>query len=522
MRVLTFVWLANLAFVARGVDWSERYNVDPRRSALVWTTGHNISVVVCPSDNPLTTPASAAARRSADYNIALDLFPEGALTGDAERELRRREERVKAIIESVIGDTRIISQDRARLMGELVGEVVSKCLREAGGLPPQSGRPYLNPRLIYIDGLVLPLGGAVARLFLERPPPSDDMADLILEDRRSYGPLDITFPSSFVLLNPLTTPASAAARRSADYNIALDLFPEGALTGDAERELRRRERASESHYRECNRRHSHYKSRSCSTHGRTGRGGGLQVSPRSGASATNQDVLLKPSYIAGLVLPLVVRSRGSSWRGRHRRNMADRHLDMDLGANTFMRINSMHNTSIVRALVAEVHWEAFARYGVKLLGNTMSREEYLDAVGLSTGVTMSLIQQINGTVLRQDVITTSRKYVGNFLKAYLLMSNQYFSFMDHSIAWLADDIAVYTADDILRLRSPTGADTLRQEWKKYAAEANKGLKNMRLISVGLLLSYRNSANDIRFQASDTLGNLVPPSWLALKYMFPAV
>lgn len=94
--------------------------------------------------------------------------------------------------------------------------------------------------------------------------------------------------------------------------------------------------------------------------------------------------------------------------------------------------------------------------------------------------------------------------------------------MDHSIAWLASDIAAYVVDDILRLRSPAATGVIRQEWLKYAAEANKGLKNMRLVSVGLLLSYRNGASDLRFQSSETLGGIVPPSWMALKYLFPAV
>ncbi|GAU90175.1 hypothetical protein RvY_02631-2 [Ramazzottius varieornatus] len=203
----------------------------------------------------------------------------------------------------------------------------------------------------------------------------------------------------------------------------------------------------------------------------------------------------------------------------------------------------MQNNTVARIIFSQVHWETFARYAVKVLGNTMSREEvsfglttyvrqksdhrffflqYLDAVGFSTGLTMSLMQQVNGTVIRQDVVTTARKFVGNFLKAYLLMNNQYFSFMDHSIGWLADDIALYTADDILRVRVPAGTPATRGEWDKYAKAASQGLRNLRLISIGLLMSYRNGPMSLQFQPPEVLGSMVPPAWMAMRYQFPAV
>ncbi|XP_055345896.1 uncharacterized protein LOC129593549 isoform X2 [Paramacrobiotus metropolitanus] len=242
-----------------------------------------------------------------------------------------------------------------------------------------------------------------------------------------------------------------------------------------------------------------------------------------GASESAPDITLESSFIDGMVLPLGgAVARLFLERPPPVENVAERHLDFDLGANTFMKINSLQNVSLVRSIIAEVHWEALARYGMKLLGNSLTREEYLDAVGFGLGLTMSLTHHLNGTVLLQDVSTTAKKYVANFLKAYLLMSNQYYSFMDHSIAWLADDIAAYASEDVLRIRDTSAASEVRQEWNKYAAEANKGLRSLRLISLSLLLSYRNVPTEVKFQPADTLIQIVPPSWMAIKYLLPAV
>lgn len=94
--------------------------------------------------------------------------------------------------------------------------------------------------------------------------------------------------------------------------------------------------------------------------------------------------------------------------------------------------------------------------------------------------------------------------------------------MDYSIAWLADDLSQYLANDVLRVREPSATLLLRQEWTKYAAEANKGLKNLRLISLALLLSYRNGPTEMKFQNAEFLTGIVPPSWMSLKYLFPAL
>ncbi|GAU90176.1 hypothetical protein RvY_02631-3 [Ramazzottius varieornatus] len=160
-----------------GVDWNERYNVDPRRSALVWTTGQNISLVVCPPENQGTTAAPGARSARADYNVPVDVFvPDSDKDVEAVRDLRRREERVKAVLESAMGDSRIVSQDKARLLGELMGEVVTKCIRDAGAT---SATRNITLPPSFINGLVLPLGGAVARIFLERPPPAENIATWI-------------------------------------------------------------------------------------------------------------------------------------------------------------------------------------------------------------------------------------------------------------------------------------------------------------------------------------------------------
>ena len=94
--------------------------------------------------------------------------------------------------------------------------------------------------------------------------------------------------------------------------------------------------------------------------------------------------------------------------------------------------------------------------------------------------------------------------------------------MDHSIGWVADDIAFYTADDILRGRVPAGTPAARTEWDKYAKAASQGLRNLRLISIGLLMSYRNGPASLQFQPPEVLGAMVPPAWMAMRYQFPSV
>ncbi|GAU90177.1 hypothetical protein RvY_02632 [Ramazzottius varieornatus] len=195
------------------------------------------------------------------------------------------------------------------------------------------------------------------------------------------------------------------------------------------------------------------------------------------------------------------------------------HTTIEHGINFVIDSQNTDNQSLhdAHSLANQIHLQELAVCGHLILNKALHPSDYLSAVGagVSTVIDMASVHGKKGNVTKEQVTPLLQQWIASYVKIELILNEQNITReVEDNVAFLADEVANYTAGDIYRLMDKSVfPEKALQELSMASGHYAKALWNIRVLNLGSLIVLRVPPSQIVFTLEEELSSLIPPAWL---------
>ncbi|OWA53338.1 hypothetical protein BV898_17771 [Hypsibius exemplaris] len=197
------------------------------------------------------------------------------------------------------------------------------------------------------------------------------------------------------------------------------------------------------------------------------------------------------------------------------------HQEMENGIRSVIEEQKLHNESaqFAHMLANQIHLQEFAVCGHLILKGLVEPYDYLEAVGAGVGEVLATVNYDDKWITHVNVLETLETRISQRIRVALILSGvPHNASLDDEIALLANEIANYTASDLIRLMDRSDEiDEARREMRMASAHYAKSLWNIRTLNLGSLVVLRTPPSLISFTFEDDLATVVPATWMHFGY-----